>query len=137
MAQQKDPMEVWRDMPVGTFFTIDNEVFKKLPGNMAQYISNPMFGQRQITRLEARRIQIYVPPTNAPAPKVPNVETFETKEVERPAEKPNFGATDITVTPVEERIEQAIQPPADTGKRVKKSKKAKPAPKSTTEETNG
>lgn len=114
-----DYMAVWRDMPLKTFFTIDGEVFQKNSATTALHVTNPMFGELYISPIQARAIKPYVPPTpDAPAPVAPkDPEVFETKAVERRKPDPNFGATDIMVTPVDITTEQAIQPPAGTGKR--------------------
>jgi len=111
-----DVMKIWRDMPPKTFFTIDGEIFQKNSATTALHVSNPLIGP-----VQARAIKPYVPP-EPPAP-VKDPEIFETKVVERPAPDPNYGATTVTVTPADSVVEQGVQPPPNTGRRVKKSKK--------------
>jgi hypothetical protein len=111
-------MKAWRDMPLKTFFTIDGEVFQKNSATTALHVSNPMFGEIYITPMQVRAIQPYVPVPTAPPIQAPrDPEHFETKVVPRPETDPNFGATKITVTPADSKVEQGIQPPAGTGKR--------------------
>lgn len=121
-----DPMKIWRDMPLKTFFTIDGQIFQKNTATTALYVSNPLFGELFIGPLQAKAIKPYAPSApDAPAPVAPrDPEIFETKVVEHPEPDPNFGATKITVTPVDVPVEQGIQPPKGTGKRKKAKKKA-------------
>ena len=114
-----DVMEVWRKLPMKGFFTIDGEVFQKNSATTALYVSNPAFGEIYIGPVQARAIMPYTPPAGAAAPVEPkDPEVFETKVVPRPPTDSNFGATTITVTPADGKVEQGIQPPANTGKRI-------------------
>jgi len=120
-----DYMKVWRDMPLKTLFTIDGELFMKNSANTALNVSNPVFGERYIYEAQAKRIKPYAPPAAAPPVQVPkDPEEFETRESERKAPDPNFGATTVKVTPADTAtVAQGIQPPPETGKRRKKASK--------------
>lgn len=119
-------MDAWTKMPIGTFFEINGEVFKKNTPSTALYINQPGLGEMYIGPMQARAIKPYTPTQQkkqAAKPQPRDPEEFETKEVKREPVKPNYGATEITVTPVEtSEIEQGIQPAPSTGKH-KKSKK--------------
>lgn len=137
---KKDVMKIWRDMAPKSFFIIDGEVFQKNSATTALHVTNPVMGELYIGPAQAMAIKPYVPvtpvatPSNpTPEPVMPvaphDPEVFETKIVPRPEYDPNFGATKITVTPADTKIEAAIQPPKSTGKHVKKAKpEPKPAP---------
>lgn len=121
-----DVMKPWRDLPMKAFFTIDGDVFQKNSATTALHVTNPMLGEIYIGPVQARALKPYTPPADKPAPVAPkDPEKFETKVVPRAEQDANFGATKITVTKVDSKIEQGIQPPANTGKR-KKAKKSPP-----------
>jgi hypothetical protein len=133
-----DVMEIWRKMPLKTYFTIDGEVFQKNSPSTALHVSNPIFGELYIGPIQARAIKPYAPPTAGPAVQEPkDPEHFEIKQTEpdpdapkmSPMEKVMKSATTVTVTPVNGKVEQGIQPPPGTGKRVKKAEKTAQAPK--------
>lgn len=107
-----DPMKAWRDLRLKSFFRIDGEVFQKNSYTTAISVDNPMMGERVIGPMEAKAIQPYVPPPGkAPIQAPRNPEDFGTKLVEHEASPdPNFGATKVSVTPVDTHIEQGIQP---------------------------
>ena len=127
-----DVMEVWRKLPIKAFFTIDGEVFQKNSATTALYVSNPSFGEIYIGPVQARAILPYTPPAGAAAPVAPkDPEVFETKVVPRPPTDSNFGATTIIVTPADSKVEQGIQPPANTGKRIQPKEDAVQPPVNT------
>lgn len=137
-APKKDYMKIWRDLVPKSFFVIDGEVFQKNSATTALHVTNPMMGELYIGPAQAMAIRPYVPVTPVATPDNPtpepvmpvaprDPEVFETREVERKPYDPNFGATTISVTPADSKIESGIQPPKNTGKHVKK---AKPEPKS-------
>jgi hypothetical protein len=150
-APKKDVMKVWRDLVPKAFFMIDGEVFQKNSATTALHVTNPVMGELYIGPAQAMAIKPYMPvtpkatpenPTPAPvlpvAPKDPEI--FETKLVERPPYDPNFGATKITVTPADSKIEAGIQPPKGWSKHSKKAKsepKPEPEVKPTEENQNG
>ena len=118
-----DVMKVWRDMSVKTFFLISGETFQKNSATTALHVSNPMMGELYIGPAQAAAIKPYEAPkpkvgadvATSVAPKEPvaprDPEIFETKIVPREKPKPNFGATEITVTPTDAHImEVGIQP---------------------------
>ena len=115
-----DVMKVWREMPLKEFFLIDDQLFQKNSATTALHVSTQLLGELYIGPVQARAIRPYTPEPGTLAPVAPrDPEQFETKVVERPTVDPNFGATTVTVTPVETKIETAIQPPPGTGRRKK------------------